>query len=170
MMNNELEQEQFSIDNDVKAEWAIKKIAEERAELQRYINVCETMINEYKAKIEERKQKSENNTSWLESELFRYFNTIEKKKETKTQVTYELPSGKLLLKKSTTEFVRDDEKLLEYLKNNKQEQYIKVKESIDWTNFKKILSITDDTVIDEDGQVVEGITLQEKQAKFEIEI
>ncbi|MCX8147446.1 MAG: hypothetical protein N3D84_03195, partial [Candidatus Woesearchaeota archaeon] len=39
------------IDSDEKAEWALKKIAEEKAEAQKYINVCRAMIIEYEEKI-----------------------------------------------------------------------------------------------------------------------
>jgi len=73
-------EEGFIIDSDDKAEWALRKIAEEQAETQRYINVCQTMINEYQAKIQKAQEGLNNKTSYLKALLAQYFETVPKRK------------------------------------------------------------------------------------------
>jgi phage host-nuclease inhibitor protein Gam len=126
------------------------------------------MISEYKQKIEQAEKKYETDTAFLRSQLQQYFETVPKK-ATKTQETYKLPSGTLKRKFGGVEYVRDDEELLNYLKENKLVDYVKTKESVDWAEFKKTVTQKDNYVVDADGQVVEGVTLVEKSDRFEIE-
>jgi translation initiation factor IF-2 len=73
------ESEGFVIDRDEKAEWALRKIAEEKAEAQRYMNVCRSMISEYEEKIRKEEEKLKNKTSFLEGQLQRYFESVSHK-------------------------------------------------------------------------------------------
>ncbi|MCX7709256.1 MAG: host-nuclease inhibitor Gam family protein [Clostridia bacterium] len=160
--------EGFVIDNDAKAEWALKKICEERAEAQRYIQVCETMISEYQEKIRKAEEKLKSKTSYLETLLLKYFETVSRK-VTKTQESYKLPSGTLKLKRPSPEYIRDDAELLKWLKENSLDEYIRVEEKLNWSELKKKLSFSGEKVIDENGQIIEGIKVVEKPPVFEIE-
>ncbi|AEE95312.1 host-nuclease inhibitor Gam family protein [Mahella australiensis] len=162
-------EEGFVIDDDAKAEWALRKIAEERAETQRYINVCQTMINEYQAKIQKAQGELNNSTSYLKSLLAQYFETVPKQK-TKTQETYKLPSGALKKKYLAPEFVRDDEKLLAWLKERNMASYIKVKESPDWAGLKKNVHVSGECVADENGEIIDGVKAVERPPVFEVEV
>ena len=71
-----------------------------------------------------------------------YFETVPSK-ETKTQKSYKLLAGTLVFKKPTTKIVHNDDKLLEYLEENDGKDYIKLKKSIDWAEFKKTLTVSD---------------------------
>ncbi len=73
---NSDENNEFIIDNDEKAEWALKKIAEERKEAQRYIDVCRSMILEYEEKIRKEEERLNKKTSYLESKLQEYFLSV----------------------------------------------------------------------------------------------
>lgn len=165
------EQEQngdFIIDTDEKAEWALQKIAQERTDCERMKAVCERMIESYKIKIEDAQTRYENNTSYLKGMLQRYIETV-KTKDIKTQKTYALPSGKLKVKYQKPEMVKDDEALLKWLKENAS-SYVKTKESPDWGEFKKTLSVSGDKVVDASGEIVEGITVVEREPVFEVEV
>jgi phage host-nuclease inhibitor protein Gam len=162
-------EEGFKIDNDGLAEWALKKIAEEQAESQRYINVCDTMIAEYTRKRQKAQEQLETKTAYLKQKLQEYFATVPHK-ATKTQETYKLPSGTLKLKLPSVEFVRDDTALVEWLKNNGYGDKVKIKESPDWAEFKKLVTVSFDKVLTADGEIVEGVTVQEKPSSFEVEI
>ena len=77
---------------------SIKKIAEERAEAQRYISVCQDAIKTYQDKIEKAKADLDSKkTGYLTSSCNATWNTV-KAKESKTQKTYKLPSGTLKVK------------------------------------------------------------------------
>jgi hypothetical protein len=172
--NLELQQpgnSEFIIDSDEKAEWALSKIREERAEAERIIMVCKAMIEKYEEKIRQVQERLPRKTAYLESKLMEYFEKVPHKK-TKTQEKYELPSGTLRKKYPAPEFVRDDEALLKWIKANKinAHLYIRVKETPDWANFKKTVKVAGEQVVDENGEIVEGIRVVERPPTFEVEV
>jgi len=164
-------QQGFIIDNDSTAEWALKRIAEERAEMQRYVNVCESMILEYKLKIEKAKEQLDSKTAWLSGQLQAYFEKVEHKK-TKTAESYKLPSGTLKLKYGTPEFVRDDKAFVEWLEVSRFVDYVEVKKTPKWGEFKKDagIKVVGDSIVTIDGEVVDGVKAMERPAAFEVEI
>lgn len=166
----EVEKETFKVDSDQKADWVIRKIKSEEEDLNRLVNCAEAIINEYKQKIEDYKTKFKNKTSHFYFLLQEYFKTV-KPKETKTQKKYTLPSGDLVLKKSSIKFIRDDDKFTKWLKENNYEGYIKTIEKAEWGDFKKALKVVykDGNIITEDGEVVEGVVGEETEEEFVIE-
>lgn len=147
-------EETFKIDNDKAADWAITQIHEAENERDRLITLAEEQIKDLTDRIEELKTKCNNETAYLKSCLAVYFETV-KSKETKTQKTYKLLSGTLVFKKPSTKINHNDEKLLEYLEANDGDDYIKIKKSVDWAEFKKNLSISDNgEVIDTELGVI----------------
>lgn len=163
------ENNDFTIDNDSKAEWALSVIKAEKADRDRLVAVCEQKIQEYQEKIEHFKKQYENRTSYLISCLNQYFQTVEHKK-TKTQETYQLPSGKLKLKYPGPEFVKDDEKLVTFLEQNGYEEFIQLKKSPKWGDLKKKVVISGENVVTQDGLVVEGVKAIERPPVFEVEV
>lgn len=168
VVDETVEHEGFCVNNDEKAEWALKKIIEETAETQRYINVCQTMINEYQLKIQMAEAQLESKTAFFRSQLNQYFEIVPHSK-TKTQETYKLPSGTLKKKFPQPEFVRDDEKLVKWLKEHGCTELVKTKELPDWAELKKKVNVSGQSVVTEDGEIVDGITVQERPPVFEIE-
>ena len=163
-------QEGFVINNDKLAEWAICKISEECVESQRYINVCETMINDYRLKIQKEQEKLESKTGYLKAKLQEYFATVQHK-ASKTQETYKLPSGTLKLKYGTPEFVKDDTKLAAWLKSNSLTDYYEEKTVPKWGELKKSpdVIVADGKVLFA-GEIVDGITANDRPDSFEVEI
>lgn len=79
-------------------------------------------------------------------------------KETKTQRKVKLLAGDVVIKKESKKIAHNDKKLLEWAIENKEEEYIKRKEtlSFDYTSFKKDLKIDNDKIINlNTGEVVE---------------
>ena len=165
------EDKQFVVDSDEKAEWAIKKIAEERAEAQRYISVCQDAIKTYQDKIEKAKADLDSKTGYLTHQLRLYMDTV-KAKESKTQKTYKLPSGTLKVKYQKPEYKRDDAKLTEFLKKNYTD-YVETIYKPKWADFKKATNfITKDgkAIIEDTGEVIEGVEVIEREPEFEVVI
>lgn len=46
---------------------------------------------------------------------------------------------------------------------------MKVEESLDWGNFKKKLIVSDGNVVDENGEIVDGIIVLDQPPVFEVE-
>jgi hypothetical protein len=162
------EKEQFVIDTDEKAEWALLKIKEEQAESQRMINVCNSFILHYKNEIKKAEESLERKTGNLKAMLFEYFQTVDRK-ATKTQETYTLPSGKLKLKYPQPEYKRDDATLVKWLKDRNMTDYIKTKEEPQWGELKKTVQIAGDKACI-DGEIIDGIQVVEKAPVFDIEL
>lgn len=153
----------FRIDNDQKAEWALNKIRECDAELQKWVDFYQSKIDSYKKYCEIRR-------GFFEHLLSQYFQTVPKK-ETKTQSSYSLPSGKLVLKRQGPEFEKDEGTVLDWLdKQPDGKNYIKIKETLDWSGLKKVLTIAGGRMVTEDGEIVPGITVTERPDVFKVEV
>lgn len=161
--------ESFVIDNDDKAEWALSKIAAEKADCGRLISVCEYKIRQYQSKISLYNAAYENSKTFLQGKLEQYFATVPHGKS-KTQETYKLPSGTLKLKIQAPDFVRDEEKLVAWLKQSGKAELIETKETPKWGELKKTVTVLGDKVVTADGGVVDGVTAKERQPVFEVDI
>ena len=168
-MSEVAEKVEFVIDDDVKADWALERIAEERAEAERLKAVCQARIEEFEQRIEAIDKRCENNTGYLIALLSDYFASVPHK-ATKTQETYALPSGKLVYKRPGKTAVRDDNALLAWAKANAPE-FIQTTEKAQWASLKKELAESGDHYIYKaTGEVVEGVHLEETPGKFDVTI
>ena len=162
----------FTIDSDGVAEWACKKIKKETEEHDRLVALAEEEIKGYKDKIELLDYQLERRTGYLKSKLYEYFNTVEHK-DTKTQSSYKLLSGSLVFKKPTTKIKRpDDGKLLKILKGiDPLDTYVETIEKPKWAEFKKTLTLSDDGhVIDENGEIIESIEVEDLPGEFNVKL
>ena len=158
---SEVLKERFEIDSDQKAEWAVEKIREARKDRDRWIEY-------YKDQIEKVKAECDANTENLMFMLNAYFKTVPHK-ETKTQLSYPLPNGKLVLKRQGPEYEHDDSILVPWLEENAPE-FVKVAKSSDWAGLKKSITTIGDGVFDGNGERVPGVTVVERPEKFDVEI
>lgn len=85
----------------------------------------------------------------------------------KPKKTVSLPYGKISLKKQQPEFIKDEEALLEFAKSS---GFVKVKETTDWAELKKSCKVYNGMLVDEDGEVVPGVKVVEKDDKFELKL
>ena len=157
-----IEPDGFVIDTDAKAEWAMTKIKEARADRDRWVKW-------YEDKIKEITEQTDFNTMNLERMLAEYFATVPHKK-TKTQESYSLPCGKLVLKTQNPEFKRDDKAVIEWAKANNLPQFVKVKEELAWSDLKGATDVFEGHIVTEDGEIVPGVEVIERDAKFIVEV
>lgn len=162
--------EKWRIKDDGSADWAIRKIADEKAEFERIKALADEQIARIIEKVDAAQKRYENGTAFLTSKLAEYFETVPHK-ETKTKHSYRLLSGTLVKKIGGTSMKQDSEKLLEYLKASGNSDMIKLTEEPKWGEFKKRLEIVNDKIIDtETGEIVEGVELVGKPDTFAVEI
>ena len=158
-------EEAFVIDNDVKAEWALRKIRERAAERDRILETSWEIIESYKGVIQTESDRAAEEIAGLEGMLLRYFETVEHQ-TTKTQETYRLPTGKLKLKIASERMVPDYEALMTAFP-----PFVIQKPDFQWCELKKRLSIVDGKVIDtETGEFVEAVTVEAVPPKFLVEV
>lgn len=160
----------FRIADDDTADWAVRKIAEERAELARIKAMADEQIARIMEKVAAAEKRCENGTAYLTGKLAEYFNTVPHK-ATKTQETYRLLSGVLKMKRGGVTMKQDDVRLLEHLKATGAVEFITTKESPKWGEFKKRLEIVGNQVVDSStGEIVDGVEVVEKPDVFTIDV
>lgn len=161
----------YVIDTDQKAKWAMDKIKEARADRDYWVAW-------YKQKIEDITKQCDFDTANLESMLAAYFDTVPHKK-TKTQESYSLPGGKLVLKLQNPEFKRDNDSVIKWLHDTGNEQFIKTKEELDWEALKAASEVQDGHIVygeevTEDGEIVPlfvpGVDVIDRPVKFIVEV
>lgn len=159
----------FRITDDGCADWAVRKINEERAEYERLKDLGEKQIEAIIEKIDAARRRYENGTAFLTSCLADFFQTVPHKK-TKTTEKYRLLSGTLTLKKGGIKATADDATLVPWLKANGYGNYVKVEERAMWGELKKQLTFVGTIpTITETGECVEGITVTEAPDTFKVE-
>ena len=135
-----------------------KKLIADRDELIAY----------YKQQIEDVKADAEFKLGFIDRALHAFFDSKPHQK-TKTTEYYKMSCGKLVMKKQDPEYKRDDAKVIEWLKKNNGTGYIKVKEELDWALLKKDTSTLKGCIVTVDGEVVPGVEVIEREAKFAVE-
>ena len=167
IIETEINEESFAITDDSTAEWALQKVLGARAERDRLTELVKVEATKLKTHQELIDKRYENSTGYLLSKLREYFDTVEHK-NTKTQESYQLLSGKLVYKKPKMEANKSEDVLLEWCKNNAPE-YVKTSESVAWGELKKNLVYNGDIAILKDtGEVVGGITVAESVGSFDV--
>lgn len=164
------ERKEFRIADDGCADWAIRKIKDEKQEYDRIKELGEQQIAAIQDKIDRAKRRYEQNTGYLTGKLAQFFNYVPHKK-TKTRETYRLLSGNLVLKLGGVKATPDDEKLVPWLKENGYAEFVKTEEKATWGELKKKLNFDNGTMatVAETGEVVEGITIIQQPDTFVVD-
>jgi Bacteriophage Mu Gam like protein len=173
----EVQSQPFEVTNQESAAEALRRITYFMEQIQSVENIVQTQIQPFESKIEkikawgeDAKQEHYDRIKHYESLLEAYMRlqvTEQESKGKKPKKTLKLPYGAIKLKKQQPEFVRDEEKLLEYAKSIGM---VKVKESADWSEIKKQCTVVGEKLVNEDGEVVPGISINERPEKFEFNI
>lgn len=133
----------FRITDDRCADWAIRKIADERSEYDRLKALADEQIAAINEKVAAARKRMENGTSYLTSCLADFFATVPHK----------------------------ETKLVPWLKANGYGELVKVEESTRWADLKKLLSYTGDiATLTETGEIVEGVTVYETPGIFTVDV
>ena len=164
------EDRRFVVDDDQKADWAARKVAEIEADTARWEQF-------YKEQLEKVKKANDFRAEYFRRLLKNYFFTVPHK-QTKTQSSYQLPSGKLVMKAQGPAYERDDEVVMKWIyeNSNTPHAFINVKETLNWAELKKALEgedgimISDGQVVTPDGEIVPGIKVVERPNVFKVEV
>jgi len=153
----------FKIDDDNKAEWAVRKIRQARENIERrkaFVQAEIERLQAWQQMMDERDQATIDRMTGL---LQPYFEAL--RPSLGKRKSYSLPSGVLQVRTAQVSYARDEEQLLPYAR---QIGLVKVKESVDWAELKKRLKPAGerpgDPVVDaETGEIVPGVTVQEPE-------
>lgn len=154
----------FLIENDSKADWALRKIAEAQADTAKWADYYADQAAKIKAQ-------NDQTVAYFTSALEQYFGTVPHR-TTKTQESYGLPSGKLVRKAQQPTYERDADALLKWAKASLPEA-VKVKEEASWTDIKNRIGkvMSDGSAVDkETGEIIDGVTVIARDPVFKVEI
>lgn len=159
----------FIIDSPDLANWAIEKLKEERARCDLFVEAAEAKITELKNQIYLKQVQCESGTSRLLEHLDNWLDTVPAKK-TKTQLSLELPAGKIVRKLPSVSLEHDDDAIISSLSGSMfGAGYIEMKPKLKWADLKSIISIVDGVPIySVTGEVAEGIKVVEKPATIDV--
>lgn len=165
------EQTQFEITDLDSLNWAFRKLSalkSKEKEIRQLANVERDRIDQW-----EKSELStiENSTSFFES-LIQQYHAKQLAEDPKAK-TISTPYGKSKTRKSkeAPEKANEDE-LLEYVLENEMLDFIK--NSVKWSDFKKTLKIVEisgeKVVVDENGQLVKGVTVKPESISYSVEV
>ena len=170
VQEEELEQKEpdFEIDNIEKAEWALDKIRDHKANIDKWTQYFEA---------EKRRvcMKHENAIIKLTGKLKSFFLQMHDAgltRSTKTMEAYNLPTGRLAMKHPNPKYDKDETAIIEWLRKNAPE-FIKTKESIDWEGMKNAFSFVGDRMVkvdEETGEIeyIPGVMVFRPEDEFEV--
>ena len=163
--------QRWRITDDSCADWALKKIKAEKDELDRITALGEAEIQRIREKLDRAARRYDQNTAYLTSLLAEFFMTVERKRTKTGTETYQLLNGKLIMKPAAIKPEPDQEKLVEWLRQNGHEDLIKIEESARWGDLKKMLTFTGTiATIADTGEIVEGINVSEVPPAFSVKV
>lgn len=160
--------ETWTITNDRTADWAAEKVLWEIAEHDRLLKLADDRIAELQEQKKLITEQAENRTQFFKGKLREYFEQVKPSSVTKTRTTYNLLTGKLVLKKQQPEYVRDETDMLAWAKEF-YPQYVQTKESVAWGDLKKATVLVGEMVVmAETGEAVAGVKAVARDDVFEV--
>ena len=156
----EFKGEGFTITDDGAADWAIRKIKEADAELERMKAWYEKQLNTII-------QQHDETVNYFTGKLREYMEMVPAK-DTKTTRKYALASGEIVITKPKEDFEVDQDTLLGWCQVNAPE-LVRVTMKPAWSDVKKRLTVTESGIADtETGMLVEGVTVVVKPENFAV--
>lgn len=162
---------QYKIDNLDSLDWAFRKVTAYRADLAEQEAYAQEQIRKVNDWLAKERAKSERNISFFERLVSEYHAKILAENPKKKSIS--TPNGKVQSTTRKPSIVKPDDdrlpQIIEYAEQNEFAEFVEVKKSLKWAEFKKELKLTDDLkVVDSNGQIVEGIPLSEGGTSFKI--
>ena len=157
----EAKEESFYIKNTIEADWAFKKIRakkEEFEEKKNYILSCIARYEEYLADVTADYERSVEHLEFLLTDYV--------KRETANNPKFKLKTAEgSVVCRHNKKWNYDNEKVLEYLKNNDLSEFVIIKEEINKSELKKAMQVTDGLVsVPSTGEIIDGITVTEEES------
>lgn len=156
--------------NDYTVDKYIEKIKEYESQISKLEDIKNGRISEIERLFDEKVKGRKESIEKMMLSIRNYLVENNKElKETKTQKKWESVSGNFIIKKPQIKMKADNEKLMNYLKENHRDKFIQKKESLRWGDYKKLLEIRGDRVVDsQTGLVVDGVDLVETKEEYRI--
>ena len=166
-MEEKHEGEPFQITDDHKANWALKKIKQLKADQEYNIKFAEEEIHQIEQWLESINKPLQDSIDHFRSMLGAY--AMNKREEDPEFKTSKLPNGTFRFKKQQPKYTYDDKALLEYLKKSEETDLIRIKEEPNKSAIKKLFPVQDGKLVNlGTGEIIDGVTVEDREDKFEV--
>src|SRR5690554_5096680 len=153
--------DRFVVDNEEKANWALRKIAEHEQKIKDAIDFATQEISKIESWLNQIKEERQNKIDHLQSMLAEY--AMKQREKDPSFKSMKLPNGSFGFRKQQVRWNYDDKQLLESLKEKGMTDFIKVEYKVNKRDLKRALKVANNKVINpETGEVVEGVTIEEQ--------
>jgi hypothetical protein len=156
----------FQIENKEQLNWALRKLSalkQEQAEIDQLADREMERIMEWR---EKETDAVNNSKAYFEGAILEY--AMNQRKLDPNFKNVSTPFGKVAFRKQQPKWNYDDQKLVSFLNENELYDFVGVKEEPMKAEIKKHFKVKDGRVYDENGQQVEGITVEIPEDKLEI--
>lgn len=161
--------ERFKVDNDDKANWALRKIMESRRRIKEYQRQAEVEMERIDSWLREVQQDEEKSSSYFEGLLAVYL--MERRRDNPKMRVLKLPLGRVKSRILEPDFQKDEAVLLEWAKNSVPDVVESV-EKLKWAELKKCIAVGADgkAVYTETGEVVAGLSAVLRGERIYVEV
>lgn len=150
------EDEGFRVTDDGKADWAVRKIAEHKKEVDRIKDFAKEQIEQIKRWQENEIESLENNIHFLESLLQEYLYNTE-------QRHIILPSGNVRIHRQQPKWVYNDSLVLDALEKTQMDEFIRIKKEVNKAELRKHVEVVNGKAVNrETGEIIDGIEIVER--------
>ena len=177
-LNEDLEvesiEEGFVVDGLEKLSWVMRKVAYYQKEIDEVNALSELEIERINKWKEKKLQELESSKNFLSNKAFDYHEKVLMQDPKKKSISTPYGKVKSTTRKPSVEKVNEEE-LKAYVRVNKPYLLeVQQLEKLNWADLKKQLNIVEVDgnvmVLDEDGQVVNGVSVKQGETTFKVEI
>ncbi|MFX3617949.1 MAG: host-nuclease inhibitor Gam family protein [Sporolactobacillus sp.] len=159
----------FMINDDKKADWALKKLSSIRAQQAKVAKDAQEEISQIEKWKTEQTERLEKDAEFFISQLISYATII--RSENPEFKSLPLPHGKIGFRKQQPQWAFDQKIAVEGLKAAGYQDLIRIREEPDKAAAKKKLAFANGKAIDKlTGEIIPGITVEEREDKPIIEV
>ena len=151
-----LEETQTIITDVNKASWAFREIIEIEKQMQDIEDLAKAELERINNWKKEELKTLEDSKQFFDFNLEQYFR---EQRELDPKFKLSTPYGKVTARKQQPKWNYEDDKTIEWLKEN-DISLIRIKEEVNKAELKKKYKIYGNQVVTEDGEVVEGIEIE----------
>lgn len=161
--------ESFKIEDEVQVNWALRKIKQLQDEKEKNVSLANAEIEKIEEWLNSMNDQVQQSIDYFQSLLAEY--ALKQRKNDPEFKSLKLPNGRIGFRKQQPKWEYDNTKLVESLKASERTDLIRIKEEPDKSAIKKAFQVVDDKVVDtETGQVIEGITVEQREDAFRVEV
>lgn len=167
-LNIDTSKESFRINSREQAGFFIRKLQEARAEAEQINLSADKEIQRLSASVNTWREKELNRCNNVEGYIISLLQDFAARElEGSDKKSLKLPFGTLAFKSQQDKYEYDDKVLLDYLKQNKINEFIRIKEEPNKVELKKNTEVQNGKLLYK-GKEIAGVTVTPQEPKFEV--